>query len=558
MHTQDNELLNKKIELLEHEITRIAHEKNFQSLLIEISSMFISLELSNAAEVINKALQKIGTYVNADRCYIFDYNWEKGTSKNTFEWCAEGINPEMENLQALPLEYLSYWVDAHKNNELLCVEDVDALPEQDPLRQILEPQGIKRLLTIPIANTQECYGFVGFDYVRKTQLYTYVEKDLLSLFAQMLLNLKQKQSYAQKLSIQEEKYRNIINNMNLGLLEVDKNDVIVFANFSFCKMSGYRYEELLGKNASQLFLQKEEIEKMKTKAKERSQGASDSYEIQVTNKTGEKRWWFVSGAPNYNDKLEFIGSIGIHFDITEKKRLEEEQEQLNTITTRQNERLKNFAHIVSHNLRSHAANLKLLGEELVETNPELRDMELAQMIKQVSSNLLDAIGHLSEVATLNVTENLKTEQINLRYVAQNVFLSINELAKRSNVQLINEINPSHNVLAMPAYLESIILNFVTNSIKYASSERDAFVRLSSYEDQHFVVLDVEDNGLGIDLEKFGTKLFGLYKTFHKNEDAKGVGLYITKNQVEAMGGKIAVESQPGKGSCFSVHFPKAQ
>lgn len=557
MHTQDNELQKERIAQLEHEIKQIAHEKNFQSLLIEISSMFISLELSNANAVINKALQKIGTYVNADRCYIFDYIWEKAIAKNTYEWCADGISAEIDNLQALPMEYLPYWVEAHKKNELLYVSDVSALEHQDPLRQIIEPQGIKGLLTIPIANKQECYGFVGFDYVRENRIYTEVEKDLLSLFAQMLLNLKQKQSYAQKLSIQEEKYRNIINNMNLGLLEVDRNDAIVFANFSFCKMSGYPTEELIGKKASEIFLNHADLERMKIKAKEREQGTSDSYEIQITNKFGEKKWWFVSGAPNYNDKLEFIGSIGIHFDITEKKRLEEEQAHLNLITTRQNERLKNFAHIVSHNLRSHAANLKLLGEELVEANPELRDMELAQMIKQVSSNLLEAIGHLSEVATLNVTENLKIEPINLRHVAQNVFLGIAELARRSDVQLINEINPIHTVMAMPAYLESVILNFVTNSIKYASAERKSYVKLSSFEDEHFIVLDVEDNGLGIDLEKYGSKLFGLYKTFHKNEDAKGVGLYITKNQVEAMGGKIAVESQPGKGSCFSVYFPKA-
>lgn len=557
MDIQENQNLLNKINQLEHQLNHIAHEKSFQSLLIEVLSMFISLELSKVDTAINQALQKIGTFLKVDRCYIYDYLWDKDIVQKAYEWHAEEANQVTNRLQAVSLDILSLSSDALKKKEIFCLEDVESLDKADPIRKTLEPFEIKSLIIIPIANHPEYEGFVGFEHLRKKRNYTNAEKDLLKLFAQILLNVKLRQRNANKLLMQEEKYRNIINNMNLGLLEVDKDDKIVFANYSFCQMSGYRHNELIGKEASRMFLFEEDIEKMKQKAIERRQGSSDSYEIQVKNKSGEKRWWLVSGAPNYNDKLEFIGSIGIHFDITEKKQLAEEQEHLNTLTRKQNERLKNFAHIVSHNLRSHAANLKILSEELFDTHPELQDLELAQMIRQVSHNLLESIGYLSQVATISVAENLKTEQINLRKAAQSVILSISEVARKSNVSVINEINPMHNVLAIPAYLESVILNFITNSIKYASPDKVAYVKLSSYTDQSFVVLDVEDNGLGIDLEKFGAKLFGLYKTFHKNEDSKGVGLYITKNQVEAMGGKIMVESQPGKGSCFSVYLPQA-
>lgn len=138
-----------------------------------------------------------------------------------------------------------------------------------------------------------------------------------------------------QLKKQEEKYRNIISNMNLGLLEVDKEDRVLYCNKSFEIMSGFELDEIQNKKASDIFLKGDSVEFMQSKNAERLNEAADSYEILIRNKSGHPRWWLVSGAPNYNDKGEIIGSIGIHLDITEEKqtklKLDDEKQRLDYV-----------------------------------------------------------------------------------------------------------------------------------------------------------------------------------------------------------------------------------
>ena len=117
-----------------------------------------------------------------------------------------------------------------------------------------------------------------------------------------------------------------------------------------------------------------------------------------------------------------------------------------------------------------------------------------------------------------------------------------------------ELNGEINVLAVPAYLESIILNLITNAIKYKSPDRPVVLKIKSGMEGDFAFLSIADNGLGIDLDRHGSKLFGMYKTFHSHPEARGIGLFISKNQIEAMGGHIEVESEMGKGTTFTTYF----
>jgi signal transduction histidine kinase len=138
-----------------------------------------------------------------------------------------------------------------------------------------------------------------------------------------------------------------------------------------------------------------------------------------------------------------------------------------------------------------------------------------------------------------------------------VVLNLSALAQQATVQIHNQVSPDTFVMGLPAYIESIITNFITNGIKYRrEGDSPSYIRLSTAIEEDFVRLLIEDNGLGIDLAKYGKRLYEMYATFHKHKDAKGIGLFITKNQVEAMGGSIDVESEPGKGSRFIVSLRK--
>jgi PAS domain S-box-containing protein len=538
----------------------IQQQVALQNILIDISSTYINIDINEIAETISSSLEKMGRFVQVDRAYIFDYDFKNGHTSNTYEWCEEGILPEIHNLQQLPLEIFPEWVENHQKNIPFIVEDVKGLPiageGESNLRSVLEPQGIQSLITIPIYDGVTLQGFVGFDSVRSKRVYNKEEIKLLTLFGQMIVNVNQKQRVQKQLKIQEEKYRNVIANMNLGFLEVDNEDIIINANASFCEMSGYRLEELVGKTGVDVFLSDEEGKKLVLqKNLLRKIGQSDVYEVEVINKSGNRRWWLISGGPNYNDSGELIGSVGIHLDITDQKKLENEQSQLLQLTQNQNDRLKNFAHIVSHNLRSHAANLSGMVNFL-----EIQDKQFAanpffQNFRDVINNLMESIHNLSEVADIQTNDSSQLDTINLVDIINSSILSVSALARVSEVNIaFDQVNDKIQVQGNLPYLESIVLNLLTNAIKYSDPNKQKQVRISIDYSAGWTIMSVADNGLGIDLNRQGRKMFGMYKTFHDHPDSRGIGLFITKNQIEAIGGQITVESQEGLGSTFKVYL----
>uniref|UniRef100_UPI003F6C16E9 PAS domain S-box protein n=1 Tax=Polaribacter sp. TaxID=1920175 RepID=UPI003F6C16E9 len=242
----------------EHLIEKaLDNEIKLRDALIDIAATYINLEPKYLNDTINKSLEKMGRFVNADRAYIFDYDFKLNTTSNTYEWCKEGISPEIQNLQNVPIEAIPQWIEKHKNGDSFYIEEVALLNEEDPnenaLKSILAPQNIKSLLTIPILSNKELIGFVGFDYVNNTHTYIEKEKKILALFGMMLINIRNRQKLNNKLRIEGEKFQNIIANMNLGLLELDLDNNVIFANQSFCDMSGYELNQIKSKNADEIF-----------------------------------------------------------------------------------------------------------------------------------------------------------------------------------------------------------------------------------------------------------------------------------------------------------------
>ena len=166
-------------------------ESSLQSLLIELASEFINADLKDINYLINKSLGKIGRFVGADRSYIFSYDFNLNTCNNTFEWCEENIEPEIDNLQNIPIEYIPFWVESHRKGTPLYIKNVQDLPfdGEHGLRAILEPQGIKSLITLPMINKEDLQGFVGFDAVNQYYDFSENEKNILLVFASMLVNI---------------------------------------------------------------------------------------------------------------------------------------------------------------------------------------------------------------------------------------------------------------------------------------------------------------------------------------------------------------------------------
>ncbi len=278
------------------------------------------------------------------------------------------------------------------------------------------------------------------------------------------------------------------------------------------------------------------------------------HEKEVKKENRPTKWLLCEYRPWYSDESK-IGGIIIHTaDITKIKR-EEELQSLLEVTKDQNRRLKNFAHIVSHNLKSHSGNFEMLLDLYIQENPHVEENEIIQLFRKASHNLSDTILHLNDVVQINTTLDENLKPIQLKQIIDKVTRTVSAFAIESDVKISNNVKDNIEVLAIPAYLDSILLNFITNGIKYRSNKRESFIALSAVESDKYIELTIEDNGLGIDLEKHRSKLFGMYKTFHPNiSNSRGIGLFIAKNQIEAIGGDVDVESNIDCGTIFKIYF----
>lgn len=202
----------------------IERQLRFQELLISVSTKYINSDLSNTDKLIEKSLKQIGEFVEADRSYIFSYDFVNNTTSNTYEWCAKGIEAEIHNLQNIPVNFIKNWLDAHKKGEPFYVEDVSLLPDEGEfgLRAILEPQGIKSLITIPMIKNNELIGFIGFDSVRKINKYSDIEKNILFVFANMLVNVTLRKEHEEVIKKQEEKKEELLKYLSVQNEELNE------------------------------------------------------------------------------------------------------------------------------------------------------------------------------------------------------------------------------------------------------------------------------------------------------------------------------------------------
>ncbi|WP_405575036.1 ATP-binding protein [Winogradskyella sp. Asnod2-B02-A] len=280
-------------------------------------------------------------------------------------------------------------------------------------------------------------------------------------------------------------------------------------------------------------------------------------EIQMLTANNRKFWARAIGKPIYNNANKIIGVRGVFQDIDDNIQKEINLEKASGIVASQNNRLFNFAHIVSHNLRSHSSNLTLIVQLINDLDTVEEKLELLDNITHVSESLNTTIEHLNEVVTIQTNSNQLKVEVNFAKTLEQVTTSINQIIDNNKVTINSDFSKVEFIEYIPAYLDSIFLNLLTNAIKYKHKDRDPVINISTtrdYTNQDRVVLEISDNGSGIDMDKFGDKVFGMYKTFHYNADARGIGLFITKNQVESLNGEISVKSDLNLGTTFTIKF----
>lgn len=236
---------------------------------------------------------------------------------------------------------------------------------------------------------------------------------------------------------------------------------------------------------------------------------------------------------------------------------QKKQEELIKELNYQNRQLDDFAHLTSHNIRSPAVNIFTLISLLDEkSSPEDYKMIFEKLTK-VSKNLNETLNELIDALQVKNNKTIEREVLNFEEVLSKVKDSMQGDIMVSHAEITGDFTMASQIYYPKTYLESIFHNLLSNAIKYRSTKRAPKIKLSARRENGLIVLEVSDNGLGIDMERFGTQVFGLRKIFHTKNNAKGVGLFMTKTQIEALGGSISVSSEVDKGTTFKVVFDAA-
>ncbi|MCW3109631.1 MAG: sensor histidine kinase, partial [Segetibacter sp.] len=280
-------------------------------------------------------------------------------------------------------------------------------------------------------------------------------------------------------------------------------------------------------------------------------------QYRIIHKDNSIRWIELKIIPHVkNGKLTRVD--GVVNDITSRKQVETERELMIKELLKSNADLKQFSFITSHNLRAPLSNILGILNLFDYRAMKDYDQQILEMLKVSAQQLNTTIDDLAKILIIKNNINPELTSINLETTLENLISTfanaLNEVGGEVFVELRSSLIIQHKV-----YLESIFVNLFSNALRYRSPERTLIINVQSNEDENGnVIVRFSDNGTGIDLNRHKDRIFGLYQRFHSNIEGQGLGLFIVKSQIEATGGKIDIESEPGKGTTFILTFKKNQ
>ncbi len=350
----------------------------------------------------------------------------------------------------------------------------------------------------------------------------------------------------------ESKFKSLFENSIDGVILSNKQGDIISANPAVCQMLGYDQAEITGLRSCDII----DIDLPAIQDMLKIQQTAGSYIGEVTLKHKNRNYVPVEVTSiKMKDGNNHSYYSTIIRDITEKKRIEGEQKALTAELLKNNQDLQQFSFITSHNLRAPVANLLSLLSLYNKENP-LDDFNqlLIEKFEEATQQLNQTLNDLVNVLVIKSNNNIEREPIRFSEVFIEVKKNIDNLLSQENGVIKVDFSKADLIQYNRIHIESIFLNMISNAIRYRSPDRNPEIKIRSYKSGSWTVVDFSDNGLGMDLKRYGDRLFGLYQRFHDNKEGKGLGLYMTRSQIIAMGGKIEVDSEPGKGTTFKIFF----
>ncbi|MEJ8804261.1 PAS domain S-box protein [Pontibacter sp. H249] len=357
-----------------------------------------------------------------------------------------------------------------------------------------------------------------------------------------------------------EKLSLVANKTNNGVIIADRDWKIEWVNEGFSKLTGYTSPEAAGNTPSELLHKHSQGSKAFNLLEEKLlKGESVSFEELIHKKSGEEAWVSVDITAIFDENGEPSRFIEVHTEITLLKEKELELSKLTTDLNNQNSDLQQFTYIVSHNLRAPVANALGLADLLTraDRNTDMFDLSLANL-KESIVRLDTVMKDMNTILSIRDSKgNLETEDVSVRPVIEQVVSSLHASLSGCGGVVTNSIPEGLCVSANKAYLYSVFYNLLSNAIKYRSEERALAVSIKCINNtEKGTLISFSDNGSGFDLQKAQGNVFKLYKRFHADKKGRGIGLYLVRTHLEAIGGHVEVTSQIGAGTKFLIYLRK--
>ncbi|MBM3447611.1 MAG: response regulator [Bacteroidetes bacterium] len=366
-----------------------------------------------------------------------------------------------------------------------------------------------------------------------------------------------------RLRNREAKFKGIIDNFHLGLLEVAPDGKIITANEAFCEMTGYSLSEMIGHDGGELFLDASERERMRERNESRRVGVNDVYELRVFNKKNEPRYWLVSAAPRLSDDGEIVGSIGIHWDITHMKELEIQLTESRKKAEDSSQAKAMFLANMSHEIRTPLNGIVSMAEQLSKSGLNSDQSRFVDIMTSASSTLLAIINDVLDISKIEAGKfSVETIPFDFTKSSEDALSIFKAKAQEKNINYSYSFigfDAMGLLLGDPYRLNQVLFNIVGNAIKFTHKGRVSVqIEMLSRQSQKVEIrIRVEDTGVGMD----PGYLQRVYEAFSQEDNSitrkfggSGLGLSIARSIIQTMGGDLQIESYKGRGTTVTIDF----
>ncbi len=546
----------------------LQYRLKFQNLITKISGQFINLHPAQIDDEIDRTLQQIGEFAEADRSYVFQFSDDQKSVSCTHEWCADQIERTIERIQSAPVDTFPWVMTQFLTGKMVSIPRLaDLPPEATSLKEELIQQGIQSVLAVPMIVGGKVIGFIGLDSVSEEKMWIEDTSSMLKIVGHVFADALENKKTRQALQESEERLRTVYETFPDPVTIIQAEDGrCIDVNSAFTRVTGWSATEVIGKTAAELDIWEDPAERQKLVDGIAEKGKIDNLEARFRLKDGRTITALISAVLiRLNDRPLILT---ITRDISELKSAQQEREQLKTqlIQAQKMEAIGTLAGGIAHDFNN------ILGAIIGYAEMALYDTRQDSMEHYNIDQVLKAGHRAKDLVKQILAFSRKSEQnkqiISLTPVIKEA-LNLLRASLPTTIEIRQQIESNLDAIyADPTQIHQVMMNLCTNA-GHAMADTAGILSVSlqnldltakaaaMYPDLStgpYVKLSICDTGHGMDAATMD-RIFDPYFTTKAQDKGTGMGLAVVHGIVKGHGGSIRVDSTPGKGSRFDILFP---